>query len=103
MTFSVAAPPPAQTLPPGTSPPPPPEAADAEGVEPTLMAALRRAPAGAAVSSAEDTARASAEVEAAISFILAGLRQQAESGVELPGPADLVPDASPVIEGDARG
>lgn len=58
--------------------------------------------AGAAVSSAEDTARASAEVEAAISFILAGLRQQAESGVELPGPADLVPEPSPATEGDAR-
>lgn len=36
--------------------------------------------AGSAVSSADDTARASAEVEAAIAFILAGLRQQAESG-----------------------
>lgn len=45
--------------------------------------------AGSAVSSAEDTARASAEVEAAIAFILAGLRQQAESGGTLPGPADL--------------
>ncbi|RYU12946.1 TetR/AcrR family transcriptional regulator [Nocardioides iriomotensis] len=45
--------------------------------------------AGSAVSSAEDTAQASAEVEAAIAFILAGLRQQAESGGTLPGPADL--------------
>jgi len=36
--------------------------------------------AGSAVSSADDTAKASAEVEAAIAFILAGLRQQAESG-----------------------
>jgi hypothetical protein len=46
--------------------------------------------AGAAVSSAEDTKRASAEVEAAIAFILAGLRQQAESGGQLPGPDALV-------------
>jgi AcrR family transcriptional regulator len=36
--------------------------------------------AGTAVSSAEDTERASAEVETAIAFILAGLQQQAESG-----------------------
>jgi len=44
--------------------------------------------AGAAVSSAEDSRQASAEVEAAIAFILAGLRQQAESGQPLlvPGP-----------------
>jgi AcrR family transcriptional regulator len=45
--------------------------------------------AGAAVSSAEDTKRASAEVEAAIVFILAGLRQMAESGEGLPSPEDL--------------
>jgi AcrR family transcriptional regulator len=45
--------------------------------------------AGSAVSSAEDTRRASAEVEAAIAFILAGLRQQAESGGTLPRPDDL--------------
>jgi AcrR family transcriptional regulator len=45
--------------------------------------------AGAAVSSAQDTRRASAEVEAAIAFILAGLRQQAESGGQLPGPEQL--------------
>ena len=45
--------------------------------------------AGAAVSSAVDTVRASAEVEAAVGFILAGLRQQAEAGVRLPGPDDL--------------
>ena len=45
--------------------------------------------AGAAVSSAEDARRASAEVEAAIAFILAGLRQQAESGERLPGPQEL--------------
>ena len=42
--------------------------------------------AGSAVSSAEDPRRASAEVEAAIAFILAGLRQQAESGGRLPAP-----------------
>ena len=46
--------------------------------------------AGSAVSSADDSKRAGAEVEAAIAFILAGLRQQAESGGTLPGPADLV-------------
>jgi AcrR family transcriptional regulator len=45
--------------------------------------------AGAAVSSADDAKRASAEVEAAIVFILTGLRQMAESGEGLPGPADL--------------
>lgn len=45
--------------------------------------------AGAAVSSAEDPRRASAEVEAAIAFILEGLRQQAESGGQLPGPSEL--------------
>ncbi len=50
--------------------------------------------AGAAVSSAEDPRRASAEVEAAIAFILAGLRQQAESGVQLPSPDDLVTEGS---------
>ncbi|MFZ5849342.1 TetR/AcrR family transcriptional regulator [Nocardioides pakistanensis] len=49
--------------------------------------------AGAAVSSAEDTKRASAEVEAAIAFILAGLRQQAEAGVQLPGPDELAGQA----------
>lgn len=45
--------------------------------------------AGAAVSSAEDPERASAEVEAAIAFILGGLRQQAESG-GTPSPRALV-------------
>jgi AcrR family transcriptional regulator len=48
--------------------------------------------AGAAVSSADDTRRASEEVEAAIAYILAGLRQMAESGAPLPGPDDLVGD-----------
>jgi AcrR family transcriptional regulator len=46
--------------------------------------------AGSAVTSAEDPKRASAEVEAAIAFILAGLQQQAESGGKLPGPDELV-------------
>ena len=46
--------------------------------------------AGSAVTTAEDPKRASAEVEAAIAFILAGLQQQAESGGTLPGPEELV-------------
>jgi AcrR family transcriptional regulator len=46
--------------------------------------------AGSAVTTAEDPKRASAEVEAAIAFILSGLRQQAESGGTLPGPDELV-------------
>lgn len=46
--------------------------------------------AGSAVTSAEDPVRASAEVETAITFILAGLRQQAESGERLPTAAELV-------------
>ena len=50
--------------------------------------------AGAAVSSAEDTRKAGAEVEAAIAYILAGLRAMAESGAPLPGPADLVDDTA---------
>ena len=45
--------------------------------------------AGSAVSLSEDPKRASAEVEVAITFILAGLQQQAESGNALPGPEDL--------------
>ena len=60
--------------------------------------------AGAAVSSADDPRRASEEVEAAIAYILAGLRQMAESGAPLPGPADLVDgeDAAEVDEGPGR-
>jgi AcrR family transcriptional regulator len=46
--------------------------------------------AGVAVSSAEDPKRASAEVESAIVFMLAGIRQQAESGSRLPAPEDLL-------------
>lgn len=57
--------------------------------------------AGAAVSSAEDTKQASAEVEAAIAFILAGLRQQAESGQQLPAPEDLLPAEPETTEEDA--
>jgi AcrR family transcriptional regulator len=45
--------------------------------------------AGSAVSLADDPQRASAEVETAITFILAGLQRQAEAGGELPGPDDL--------------
>jgi AcrR family transcriptional regulator len=69
---------------------------EAYDLEPSMVETFSRvffgamSAAGAAVSSAEDTKRASAEVEAAIAFILAGLRQQAESGEQLPGPADLV-------------
>jgi AcrR family transcriptional regulator len=50
--------------------------------------------AGSAVTTAEDPKRASAEVEAAIAFILAGLQQQAESGGTLPGPEELVIEPS---------
>ncbi|HSE08745.1 MAG TPA: TetR/AcrR family transcriptional regulator [Nocardioidaceae bacterium] len=57
--------------------------------------------AGAAVSSAQDTRRASDEVEAAIAFILAGLRQQAESGGQLPRPEDLAQEGSNTAEEDA--
>ena len=42
---------------------------------------------GAAVSSAEDPRKAGAEVEAVIAYILAGLRQMAESGAPLPSPS----------------
>jgi AcrR family transcriptional regulator len=45
--------------------------------------------AGSTVSAAEDPKRASAEVEAAIGFILTGLQNLAESGVPLPNPADV--------------
>lgn len=68
---------------------------DTYDLEPTMLETFSRvffgamSAAGAAVSSAQDTRRASAEVEAAIAFILAGLRQQAESGGQLPGPQDL--------------
>ncbi len=51
---------------------------------------------GAAVSGAEDPRKAGAEVEAVIAYILAGLRQMAESGAPLPspGPADEDPAGS---------
>ena len=55
--------------------------------------------AGSAVSSADDTARAGAEVETAIAFILAGLRQQAESGGTLSGPAVLAEETTGPDEG----
>jgi AcrR family transcriptional regulator len=44
--------------------------------------------AGAAVSTAQDTGQASAEVEAAIAYILSGLRQMAESGTPISPAAD---------------
>ena len=56
--------------------------------------------AGAAVAAAEDTRKAGAEVEAAIAYILAGLRAMAESGAPLPGPADLVEDDAETLAGD---
>jgi AcrR family transcriptional regulator len=68
---------------------------DTYDLEPSMVETFSRvffgamSAAGAAVSSAQDTRRASAEVEAAIAFILAGLRQQAESGGQLPGPEQL--------------
>jgi AcrR family transcriptional regulator len=68
---------------------------DSYDLEPSMVETFSRvffgamSAAGAAVSSAEDPRRASAEVEAAIAFILAGLRQQAESGGRLPGPEEL--------------
>ena len=56
--------------------------------------------AGAAVSTAEDPRQAGAEVEAAIAYILAGLRAMAESGAPLPGPPTSRP--SPDDEDDRR-
>jgi hypothetical protein len=46
--------------------------------------------AGESVSSAADPRLAVARVETAIAFILTGLRTLADSGVELPDPADLL-------------
>lgn len=68
---------------------------DTYDLEPSMVETFSRvffgamSAAGAAVSSAKDTRRASAEVEAAIAFILAGLRRQAESGAQLPAPDKL--------------
>lgn len=63
--------------------------------------------AGAAVSSADDPERASAEVEAAIAFILGGLQQQAASDGALPGPmqapAPEAPTAAPEEDADSEG
>ncbi len=76
-------------------------------LEPTMVEMFSRvffgamSAAGAAVSSAEDTKRASAEVEAAIVFILSGLQQQAESGGKLPGPDELVANELPGPEEEA--
>jgi len=64
-------------------------------LEPTMVETFSRvffgamSAAGSAVSTADDPERASAEVEAAITFILAGLQQQAESGGRLPSPEEL--------------
>src|SRR3954467_7533666 len=67
--------------------------------------------AGGAVSSADDPRAASAEVEAAIGYILAGLRAMAESGAPLPTPGDAAPeggvdltekDAAPDDDGGPR-
>jgi AcrR family transcriptional regulator len=66
---------------------------DSYDLEPSMVETFSRiffgamSAAGTAVSSADDSERASAEVEAAIAFILGGLQQQAESGGTLPGPA----------------
>ncbi len=79
---------------------------DAYDLEPSMVETFSRvffgamSAAGAAVSSAEDTRRASAEVEATIAFILAGLQQQAESGGTLPGPSDLDAGADGPPAGD---
>lgn len=64
-------------------------------VEPSLVETFSRvffgamSAAGSAVATADDTAKAGAELEAAVGFILAGLRQQAESGNALPHPATM--------------
>jgi AcrR family transcriptional regulator len=46
--------------------------------------------AGSAVTAADDPARSSAEVEAAIAFILTGMRRLAESGAGISGPAEVL-------------
>lgn len=46
--------------------------------------------AGESISDSDDPAQASARVETAIGFILAGLRSLVESGVELPQPGETV-------------
>jgi hypothetical protein len=48
--------------------------------------------AGESVSTAEDARVAVAQIEAAVTFILAGLRSLAESGVKLTDPGDLLAD-----------
>jgi AcrR family transcriptional regulator len=54
--------------------------------------------AGEAVTTAEDPRVAVAEVETAITFILAGLRSLAESGVQLPQPSDLLEERSQRVQ-----
>ena len=73
-------------------------------VEPSLVETFSRvffgamSAAGSAVAVADDTAKAGAELEAAVGFILAGLRQQAESGNALPHPEmkEIDDDEDPV-------
>jgi AcrR family transcriptional regulator len=55
-----------------------------------FMGALSAA--GESVSTAEDARVAVAQIEAAVTFILAGLRSLAESGVKLTDPGDLLAD-----------
>lgn len=55
--------------------------------------------AGEAVTSAEDSAVAVARVEAALGFILTGLRALADDGIQLPDPiTDLLPGAEDVAQ-----
>jgi AcrR family transcriptional regulator len=54
--------------------------------------------AGEAVTTAEDPRVAVAEVETAITFIRAGLRSLAESGVQLPQPSDLLEERSQRVQ-----
>ncbi len=73
---------------------------DSYDLEPSMIETFSRvffgamSASGSAVSSADDPRKAGAEVEAAIGYILAGLRQMAESGAPLPGPADLTTPTS---------
>jgi AcrR family transcriptional regulator len=49
--------------------------------------------AGESVSTSSNPKAAVAQVETAIAFILAGLRSLAETGIALPDPEDLIPEA----------
>jgi AcrR family transcriptional regulator len=59
--------------------------------------------AGTAVSTSDDPRRASAEVETAIAYVLAGLRRMAESGAPLQAPPDLPAVADDPDDGDDDG